>query len=245
MKINLQRKMLSLLPFHCLKGTINSKNFGYKSSTGVISFATEEAANLYAKNRAVSALNFDEPIERAILLNKNQIINESDGNASSVIIEKGNIPFNSKIIHGHTGTATPISLRDFMSLNENVELNSVHAYNKYGEFSSLYKNRPISKDIYANINKKLLSTYINNLNRCANIKYIKEVLGKTILFIAEGIVFFKKIFPSLKDAADNTFNNLLKRKNLSKSGRLKIHKFWEKNANIFGVTYTTNFSEFL
>lgn len=130
---------------------VNFAELGYYRPSGEMIFPTEKAAMKYAEKRAISALKEPEPFERGVLVCKNRVLGEFNGDCEKVQIElKDGLLKNSEkysVIHGHPnvsqdGVTTPISLADYYYLSSNKACKEVIAYNTNGEFSKLIQLPP-------------------------------------------------------------------------------------------------------
>ena len=124
---------------------VDSKTLGYIRPDGVINFQSTLAAQEYAKNRAISALKGKNPHERLIIVDKNRILDEIEGDSYSGVL----IPIKYKtnklsVVHGHPdlygkGCLAPISIADASTILRWNNLEEIVAYNTKGEFSMLKK----------------------------------------------------------------------------------------------------------
>ena len=233
-KLDAIKQGMSLLTYKVPKGKINPKNMGYVLSDGTINFGSEEAAISYTKNRIMSALKAKEPFERGVYVNKNRILEETDGTTNSVKmgLEEA-MPEHTMFFHGHS-KAQPISVSDYFCLKSYPNLDSVHAYDTSGEISSLYKTRKNTT--------KLDNQSINDLlwqsNEFIGYQYQESICAP-----------FKKEFKKLLKIPDKTerdavCNNLYSKIQSSPEGQLRIHRFWQQNAKKLGVRYETNYTGF-
>jgi len=98
-KINYVQNGISLLTYKTPK-SFNFANLGLVTPSGKIIFSNEECALRYAKNSVVKALNGEKPFERGFVIQNSTVFAKSDGNASSVVIQR---PSEGKYytVHGH------------------------------------------------------------------------------------------------------------------------------------------------
>lgn len=232
-KLDAIKQGMSLLTYKVPKGKINPKNMGYVLSDGTINFGSEEAAKSYAKNRIMSALKAKEPFERGVYVNKNRIWGEFDGDRHSVTMHPRNIPKHTMSFHGHPTKSQPLSLTDYLTLRNNPNLDSIHAYDANGEISSFYKTN----------NKKKIPDTIEMLFWLLD-EYVEKQFDRAIF-----INPFKK---EIKKASkipneinkDAMFKELYHYAQTSPKGQLRIHRFWQNHAKELGVRYETNYTGF-
>jgi len=75
---------LSALNTKPILKTIKPSQLGYAGQDVTIKFQSPEAANMYAKNVIVKALNAEKPFERAVLIDGSKIVKQIDGNSENV-----------------------------------------------------------------------------------------------------------------------------------------------------------------
>lgn len=122
------------------KGKISPKTLGYVCPNGIINFQSAEAAENYAKNRCVSALQGHKPFERGVIVKDNKILAEINGEATNIETKAQTSKMKgASFYHGHptndNGTL-PLSLNDYLVMISQ-ELNKIVAFNKYGEHSTM------------------------------------------------------------------------------------------------------------
>ena len=125
----------------CHTEKLNPKNIGWIRPDGIISFQTSEAAESYAKNRCVSALNSAKPFERGIVVKDNKILAEVQGGVTQVdMSEYSGIMAGTAFYHGHVrvrgNMELPLSLADYLAMLTH-HVKKVVAINKDGEHSTL------------------------------------------------------------------------------------------------------------
>ena len=243
---------------------IEPKKLGWIRPDGKINFQTEDVAMEYAKNRAVGALKQSKPIERCVLIKKNTIIGEIDGDAVRCDFSKfKDESINATLVHGHPTAkgqgALPISLQDYFAMIGS-KLNKVIAYNKQGEFSEL-TTIPNNSRLFKLLPQKMQNV-INLLllfgrGSMATEKYSKDfakLFPKELQArVEQGI--HKNAYPYGNAKLTKAFerNPYTKEeftqiseveKGLYLDGSLHkmIHEFWENFAKKLDCTYKTNFS---
>lgn len=245
---------------------IKTETLGWVRPDNTINFQTIEAAQTYAKNRVIQALKQPLPCERGIIVNKNRILKEFNGNSSKIELQQ-NLPNtlteSADFIHGHpnfseNGT-TPVSLHDYLSLIAN-KFNRMVAYNQNGEYSILEK-QPESKFMHY-LPKKLRAI----IDLCSRI-------GISSIAIEKYSNMWKQLFPAqlqknIPPLINANINNeiITNRKLLAEGKKLlndsnlinevvtietellqngqaakAIDKFWQEQAKHLGVNYSTNF----
>ena len=233
-KLDAIKQGMSLLTYKVPKGKINPKKVGYVLDDGTINFGSEEAAISYAKNRIMSALKAKKHFERGIYVNKNRILEETDGTIHSVKmgLEEA-MPEHTMFFHGHS-SAQPISVSDYFCLKNYPNLDSVHAYDTSGEISSLYKTRKNA----TKLDKQSINDLLWQSDRFIGDLYQEYICAP-----------FKKEFEKLLKIPDKmernaACNNLYIKIQSSPEGQLRIHRFWQQNAKKLGVRYETNYTGF-
>ena len=233
-KLDAIKQGMSLLTYKVPKGKINPKNMGYVLNDVTINFGSEEAAISYAKNRIISALKAKEPFERGVYVNKNRILEETDGTIHSVKMNlEEAMPEHTMFFHGHS-SAQPISVSDYFCLKNYPNLDSVHAYDTSGEISSLYKTCKNA----TKLDKQSINDLLWQSDRFIGYLYQENICAP-----------FKKEFKKLLKIPDKmernaACNNLYSKIQSSPEGQLRIHRFWQQNAKKLGVRYETNYTGF-
>lgn len=233
-KLDAIKQGMSLLTYKVPKGKINPKNVGYVLNDGTINFGSEEAAISYAKHRIMSALKAKKHFERGIYVNKNRILEETDGTIHSVKMNlEEAMPEHTMFFHGHS-SAQPISVSDYFCLKNYPNLDSVHAYDTSGEISSLYKTRKNA----TKLDKQSINDLLWQSDRFIGDLYQENICAP-----------FKKEFEKLLKIPDKmernaACNNLYIKIQSSPEGQLRIHRFWQQNAKKLGVRYETNYTGF-
>lgn len=233
-KLDAIKQGMSLLTYKVPKEKINPKNMGYVLSDGTINFGSEEAAISYAKNRIMSALKAKKHFERGIYINKNRILEETDGTTNSVKMNlEEAMPEHTMFFHGHS-SAQPISVSDYFCLKKYPNLDSVHAYDTSGEISSLYKTCKNT----TKLDKQSINDLLWQSDRFIGHQYQENICAP-----------FKKEFKKLLKIPDKTerdaaCNNLYSKIQSSPEGQLRIHRFWQNHAKKLGVRYETNYTGF-
>ncbi len=245
---------------------IKTKSLGWIRPDNTINFQTTEAAQTYAKNRVIQALKLPFPFERGIIINKNRVLKEFNGNFNFIEIPKSTaetLTASADFIHGHPNHSkfgtTPVSLQDYLVLITN-KFNRMIAYNQKGEFSMLEKKA-----------ESKLMHYLPNKLR--NIIDFSTRIGVSAIAIEKYSNMWKQLFPTelqknIPPLINVTINNeLITNRKLVAEGKklLKdaslvdkirtietefikngqaakaIDKFWHEQAENLGVKYCTNF----
>lgn len=230
-KLDAIKQGMSLLTYKVPKGKINPKNMGYILSDGTINFGSEEAAISYAKNRIMSALKAKEPFERGVYVNKNRVWGEFDGTSHCVEMDPRNIPEHTMSFHGHPTKSQPLSLPDYLNLQNNPHVDSKHAIDPNGEISSFYKT--------GNLKKTLDKALFWGLD-----EYVEKQFYRAIIYKP----FKKEIKKACKipneTNRDAMLDELYDYAQSSPDGQLRIHRFWQNHAKELGVRYETNYTGF-
>lgn len=241
------------------KGKINPMNLGWVCPDGTINFATPEAANKYAKNTVVKALNATKPYEKSVVVDGKRIMFEQAGTAVNCLV-----PLDSKgtWVHGHPdwfgkGRTMPFSATDYDAFMSRKNIDEAVIYNSTGEESRFVKKTRLSfldklllklipSDKYDIIktqaqigmasggyNQALLDCNVETslkLNKLAMQRTIAMMKGNAVQAEKYGLEY-EKIYNQKLEAA-------LKDDEVAQ----KLHKFWEKNQRKLGIEYSSNFS---
>lgn len=220
------------------QNSIFDKGFDFGKVASINSLKISD--NVRAKVKCVEALNSPNPIERVILIDKatGKIKFELTGDAQNCAVGLSNFtPFKGKTFilhHGHpavdnNGTSLPVSLQDFLVMNDTPSLEQVIAYNKFGQQSYLKKNKNF---------EKLNSTQIKELKNAYTIA-IMSGKNKDINKINE-LLQYVKTHPEamgVKAEIAERLNSLQHNSSMKDN----IDKFWRKNADKVNVTYYSDF----
>ena len=250
---------LSILETRAVKAHIKPQKVGYMCPDETINFSNAKFAREYSKNRAIAALKDKNPYERLLIVDKNRVLDEIDGEAHRVTFEPILYAGSSNLsaIHGHPdsyakGCASPISPGDASCILHWKHLNETIAYNTKGEFSALKKSGSISsKGWFSNLKKKF-KELINTINsETIRSHYDKKIIPPERL---------KKLNENNRKIADcmkrkgskdelfalideqNKLGKIIEEALVSEAGCKQTHKYWLKYAKKFNLEYTTNFS---
>lgn len=263
-------KGISLLFRKIPTGKIDPKALGWVSSDGKIVFQSEEAAFNYAKNRVLQALHAPIPYERGLKIKGNTIIADVRGDGNSVNF--GKIDVRGAIgVHGHP-ESTPLSIDDYISMmrgGQTAEY-AINPMGEYSKFTMLpaFWGKLLPKTLR---DKLIRYEQRGNAKLCekAFVKYMfplaekftklgqeiglelqkvyKNADAKTKKIIANAIEQFKKDCyldtSTLPESVRPVFERLVNLdKYETKIQTPEVHKFWQKNAEKYGVKYETTFS---
>ncbi len=244
--------------------SIEPKKLGWIRPDGKINFQSKDVAMEYAKNRAVAALKQPQPFEKAVLIKKNIVIGEVNGDASSCDLSRFKDELQgATIVHGHPSRngeiSFPISLQDYFAMIGN-KLGKIVAYNKNGEFSEL-ATIPTDSRLFTLLPKSW-NDKIDLVIKLGKGSYATERYSKDMakLYpidmqarIEQGL--HKKCFPfgdrkMIKALEKNPYtkeeaikiSNIFKKLKLEGSMQKMIHDFWKNFAPKVDCTYKTNFS---
>ena len=242
---------ISLLRWKIPKSKINFDSLGYRHANGKISFATENAAQEYAKNRVVKALNAPKPFERGLVLRKNQVLYECDGDSSSVVLIPRLFEKDCVSIHGHPDVyiekvdVIPKTIKD--SIGKIFHLNRKNSEKTNGitlpisiqDFRTLMTNSNENKSIVYNSKGEysILTKKVNG--KTLNEQELKEIENEYKLEVQSrsGLL---KIFDKIRGYFLSTEHaNELGLKRAQEHSQ-EIHEFMLRNNKY--VEYTTNYS---
>ena len=226
--------------------SIEPKKLGWIRPDGKINFQTEDVAMEYAKNRVISALKIHQPFERSIIVDKNTIIGEINGNAERIDMSKFlNKIEGNQLIHGHISAnqlgAFPVSLDDFLFMLSQ-KLKSITAYNSNGEFSRLISTKKIPISYGTHATEKYSKDYAK--------LYPKEIrpMVEQFMHYRIGLPYGnKKMIDSFREKGVSTVQlfeiakcekAILNDRSLHKM----IHNFWKDIASKLNCKYETTFS---
>ena len=205
-----------------------------------IIFKSEQEAQDYAKKRVIEALKAEPPFERAVLVQKNKVIDEFDGSQYSVPFDPKNYKEYQElsIIHGHPdtfekGKATPISSGDIDLLLFNDNINTVQAYSSVGEHSTITRKTGFWNKVKTFFARTHSYSDSNNLVKKLLPQELKERKKTLLLNIKKGNFDI--------DEPERIQQEILKAVS-SKDASLKIHQYLTKTMPKYGLDYTTNYS---
>ena len=241
------------------KVKFNPNSVGYVRPDGKISFASQDAALTYAKNRVVKALNCDKPFERGIIIDKNVICTETDGATGRVLIPNKNIKGKNFIsVHGHPDAVNvreghhPCHFRDILFgsviKRGKIKKNGITYPISLADYRNFMLNQNEIKAIvynskgeYSMLTKKLplLSMNHQEFNEIVNeyfmtVPNLNSYLSKLKYLYNSLRHFFqssKKAEKSMLEEANNLSN--------------EIHEFLTNNTEQYGIIYETNFSNLI
>lgn len=246
---------------------IDSSMLGWIRPDKTINFQSEKAAQAFAKNQVIKALEAPFPYEKGILLKQNRVLCETNGDGMSVEIPDlpKKITRGACYVHGHPdlqafrGSTTPVSLGDYLVMLTN-KFDKMIAYNIKGEYNMLEK-KPDSRL------QKLLPHFITKIleffttvgagslvvekyakNWAAQFPKDLQISAEKLMHAAQGGIFANQ--KMAKSAKELMFDSkLMKRiadleQDMLKNGTSSkvIDRFWQENAKTVGVKYSTDFS---
>lgn len=196
--------------------------------------------SMKAKFKCIDALNSPNPVERVILIDKatGKIAHERTGDAQNCAVMFSNFaPCKGKTFilhHGHPaidskGTSLPVSLQDFLVMNDASGLEQVIAYNKAGQQSYLKKKVNFEKLNHSQI-EELKAAYTQAILNGEN---------KDTTKINE-LMQYVKSHPEargVKAEIAERLNSL----QLRSSMKDNIDNFWRENASKVNMTYYSEF----
>ena len=219
---------------------ITSSKVGYVRPDKTIKFLNSKAANEYAKNIVTKALKIQNPFEKCVLINKDTVIKEINGNNEHVEINTAGLVFDT-MVHGHPdcfkkGLTYPINFRDTMAFFE-CEFNGLKksiVYNSNGEYSM------IETENATNTYKKPIPIQIelqNHTNRrkaySLDLQQAQETMDRFSELKRSG-----KLLELVNDIHDENFIEII----FAQLECSILHKMMKDNAKNLGLKYKTNFS---
>ena len=215
-------------------------------------------ARAYGKERAIKAIEGDNPYEHMVVIDKNtnKVAGEYKGNENNVnisLFESFRFPHNSSIEHGHRiicninskPATTPVSWPDYTFLSAKGE--DIIAFDINGRFSMLAK-----KPNFKPLTVKQLKEY-EYLHRCymyPEEKYLPEIL-KYLPKEFQEIKSYKELKEKAQELSElGKLTHDIKQKLQEASKKLNIigeeqlrgiDKFWKDYADELGVIYKTNY----
>lgn len=190
--------------------------------------------NVY-KLKCIQALKSQNPYELAIVIDKlsGKSIGEFYGVGKSCEFILPNSSNSLILIHGHPriGEFTlPVSIQDFIVLNNNSNLDKVVAYNINGEQSFLQKSKgynQLTNNEIDNMKFCYIQFLINNAAKDKKLK-IKELISYCKK--NENNLFIKQKIAENLDELQYTPENL-------------VNKFWQENAKHYKLEYFCDYSD--
>lgn len=260
MAVNAIEKGISYLLWKAPKGKINPKSLGWVCPDKTINFATAEAANTYAKNTVIKALNCPNPYEKSVVVNGRQILYEQNGTSGRCLVP---IDIEGTWVHGHPdfwgkGKTTPFSATDYEALMSVRKLDKAVIYNSVGEEAQLIKKSKlsfwdrillkfISKDRYDMIKSQARiggcsagynTALLKNCDADTTLKLNKLAMKRFIAMVKKDATNFEKYNQEYIKLYNQELEKALKDEKVAS----RLHQFWTKNADKYGVEYSSNFN---
>ncbi len=246
--------------------TLDTSTLGWIRPDGVINFQNPGAAYSYAKNRVLQALNSDLPFEKGIIIKKNRVLAEINGDFNK--IDTSNFADKhfeaANFIHGHPdlydGGTLPLSLADFLT-QVGHRFKRMIAFNKDGEYSMLeekqdkkfYNFLPVKMREFLELASrvgtsatalekftKMWAKFFPSPLRDSVRKMMHAAINNELLSGQKTIDAGRKLLNNQKlvQRIGVLENEIIKNGTAAKS----INDFWKANADKFGYKYSTNFS---
>ena len=232
--------------------SIKTQNPGYICPDGTINFQSAEAAENYAKNVVVKALNQKNPYEKSVVIDKNRIIYEKNGDDKTCPLKLG---VSGTWVHGHPdlyakGCTFPFSSTDYTTFISMPKLEKAVIYNSRGEKAELTKIAPGRVE---NLLAKLFPQY-NITSAKAGIcsggynaalitdKNARKELNRLSFKTLWAMMTKNKEAAKKYSEQNMTLYNKMLQEAISEKGARSVHNFWVKNAPKLDVAYSTNFS---
>lgn len=246
---------------------INAKSLGVCFPNGSISFQTEEAAQNYARNFCMKQglLPASEQFEVGLLRQGNRILGVANGSHRSVNFSSLLLTHHGKenliIEHYHPdifgkGKSYPLSFIMDSGLLARHNLKSIIAYNSNGQYSRadrLPSLTPLLENKFSNLSSDEVEKYVyehfatkeelllHALEKAglADNFYRITPSGKEIKCSLTNFKVTEKTKNKIKEAWDKLFQKVRNFKE-SKDYPQWANKFWEENAEKYGMKYSTN-----
>lgn len=261
-KINAVQKGLSYLLWKTPKGKVNPKVLGWLCPDKTINFATAKAANTYAKNTVVRALNCPNPYEKAVVVKGKRITYEKNGTNRNCFIP---LDAEGTFVHGHPdmwgkGKTTTFSGLDYQIFMNNKKLDTAIVYNSLGQETKFVKKDGLSfwdkfmlkfipKEKYNTIKTQSRiqmcgggynSAILKNCNFSTKLKLNNLSLKGFFAMIKKDATNFEKYNEKYTRLYNQEIEKAIRDERLG----LRLHRFFTKNAKKLGVEYSSNFSDF-
>ena len=240
---------------------LDAKSLGYVHPTGEISFADHDSALRYAKNRVMSALNYEngkKPFERGFIIHDNAILAQSDGNSGSVLLE---LPEKYRhldvvTVHGHPDQ-TISSIEQFVRKMKNSvvtlfgknkpsiphQTNGIALPISFPDYRTLILS-PNEKQAIV-YNSKGQFSKLTKLPKSENIGYgeLKEIENEYMMNIDTGYFYqLKHALKSIKRGFMSPQKSEETARKYAEKRQAEIHDFWQTNdERLCKVKYETNF----
>jgi len=249
-KINYVQNGISLLTYKTPK-SFNFANLGLVTPSGKIIFSNEECALRYAKNSVVKALNGEKPFERGFVIQNSTVFAKSDGNASSVVIQR---PSEGKYytVHGHpdeymeieesTGNTLKDKIKKFLFYTTyKKEKNGIALPISIQDYRILMCHPNETKEIVYNSKGEYSILEKTQPNQCMNEYEFEEIEKEYYLLfpcniISELIRELKKFIALFLPAKKLNEQGIA----FAKQHSQQIHEFLLNNTK--GLIYRTNYS---
>lgn len=247
------------------KREIIPNTLGWVRPDGIIIFQTSEAAEKYAKNKCVSALNIAQPYEKGVLVKDNQILGEVEGDVNKVDMSKyiGKMA-GAAFFHGHPkingNPEAPLSLPDYLFM-VSQKIKKIVAFNQNGEHSTLIQ-KPQKSLLIRLLSKKWQDFFIHikqiRAGQLATKEFAKkysqafpkEVQEKLEQTLHADIGLYYGNHKKIKAINNNnfTFEECMRvsstERHIRRNGKAAqiTNDFWEKISEKLNCIYETNFS---
>ena len=241
------------------KVKFNPNTVGYVHKNGQISFASEDAALTYAKNRVVKALNCDKPFERGIVIDKNVVCAEIDGSSHRIFIPADKLTGKNIVtVHGHPDAVLtreghhPCHFRDILfgsvMKGGKIKKNGIAYPVSLADYRDFMLKPNERKSIVYNSKGEYSSLTKSKSELSMNHQEFKEIENEYFMTVSNLNSFLSKlkyIYNSFRHfflSAQKAEKSMLEEaNNLSND----IHEFLTKNTEQYGVIYETNYSNLI
>lgn len=241
---------------------INAKSLGVCFPDGSISFQTEEAAQNYARNFCMKQglLSASEQFEVGVLRQNNRVLGVVEGKHLSIdvsnILKKHSDKDNLIFDHYHPdifgkGKSYPLSIGADSRVLANSNLKSIIAYNSKGQFSRAERLPNLTSRLESQFNcfssdslNQHIATEEDLVMRALHRELCPQTYritsaGKRIELPSTNFKVSDKTKSNIRTAIDNFYKKLRCFKE-SKDYPQWANKFWEENAEKYGMKYSTN-----
>ena len=236
----------SILETKPLQAKINPKELGYFFPDGSITFQTEKAAQIYARNICMKQglLPASEQVEIAVLRQKNRILGVAEGSHQRVdcssILKPHRGKNNLVIEHFHPdiwgkGKTYPLSVGADSYLLGSENLQAITAYNSLGQYSRVEKlphfNRHLEND-FQDLHRSVIQQLVASEDELIAKKLLQE-LPHTNFKIASKT---RQKLTQLSKELSKKYYAYCKTEEYPQI----LNKIWLENSEKYGMKYSTN-----
>lgn len=187
-----------------------------------------------SKYKCIEALNSAKPRELVFLLDSKsgKVVGEFTGDAKSCVINGKINGDDVVLLHGHpaikgSSKTLPVSLQDFIVLNDNSKLTQIVAFDKKGHKYSLTKQKDYQKLSKMKM-KELKDSYL---------RYLLENSSKNDTKTIRDLVAYCKANPSNCESIKGKIAEEITNLQYKDAAPDLIDEFWKNNANSLNLEY--------